>query len=244
MASSPSASPSDAASSGWRCAVHRGLPFTSTDTLCIHELFERRSRRPTSTKGWSRRPSRPSRRRATSATSSSGARAIMPSGVRSTSGSRGLRAPRSIAVRVGEQHRRGTGRRGRHRSPRRRDRCAAGSRGCARGRCAARGGRGSRRPRGRGSGLVSSPTLACTSERDHQVVDERRIGRRPGALQHEGEPGEHLPLVGLIVVEREHRLAVVGTCRAARAAAGRGRSGPSAARTAPGGSRRRGGSSR
>ena len=63
MASSPSARPRAAASSGWSWAVQRGLPFTSTDTLCIQELLERRSRRPISTKGWSRRPSRPSWRR-------------------------------------------------------------------------------------------------------------------------------------------------------------------------------------
>ena len=47
----PAASrPSRSASSGWTCRVQRGLPFTSTSTLCIHELFERRSRRPTSSR--------------------------------------------------------------------------------------------------------------------------------------------------------------------------------------------------
>ncbi len=49
--SAPSPTPSRAASSGWTCSVQRGLPFTSTWRLCIHELFERRSRRPTSTSG-------------------------------------------------------------------------------------------------------------------------------------------------------------------------------------------------
>ena len=59
-----------------------------------------------------------------------------------------------------------------------------------------------------GAGLVAHGRLH--QGRDHQVVDERRVGRGARALQHEREPGQHLPLVGLVLVEGEHRLAVVG----------------------------------
>ena len=38
----PSTTPSSAASSGLICKVQRALPLTSTSTLCIHELFDRR----------------------------------------------------------------------------------------------------------------------------------------------------------------------------------------------------------
>ena len=44
----PSTSPRRAASSGCTWAVQRAFPRTSTGRLCIHELFERRSRRPMS----------------------------------------------------------------------------------------------------------------------------------------------------------------------------------------------------
>ncbi len=107
-ASSPSASPSRAASSGWTCSVQRSGPETSRGRLCIHELLERSWRRPisTSASGSCSRPSA-SRSRGTSATIGSGASSIRPDGVRSTSGSRGASGPRSIAVRrrleVGER---------------------------------------------------------------------------------------------------------------------------------------------
>lgn len=48
-AGSPSTRPSRSASSGWTQAVQRGGPDTRAGRLCIQELFERRSRRPTST---------------------------------------------------------------------------------------------------------------------------------------------------------------------------------------------------
>src|SRR5262249_16095672 len=66
-----------------------------TSTLCIHELFDRRSRRPTSTIWPFRARVSESRRRATSPTTGSGASSIFPLGVRSTSGTRGCNGLRS-----------------------------------------------------------------------------------------------------------------------------------------------------
>ena len=58
------------------------------------------------------------------------------------------------------------------------------------------------------AGLVAHAPL--DHRRDHEVVDEAGVGRGPRALEHERQAREHLPLVGLVGVEREHGLAVVG----------------------------------
>ena len=79
-AASPSTSPRRSASSGWTWAVQRCLPLTSIGRLCIHELLERRSRRPTRTMPPLTGSASASCRRATSATSSSGASSILPLG--------------------------------------------------------------------------------------------------------------------------------------------------------------------
>ena len=47
------ATPSRDASVGCICRVHRSLPLTKTSMLCIHELFERKCRRPTRVNCWS-----------------------------------------------------------------------------------------------------------------------------------------------------------------------------------------------
>ena len=110
---------------GGRAAVQRGLPFTSTSTLCIHELFDRRSRRPTSTKPVVAAAVEAARRRATSARIGSGASSIIPSAVRRHVGQPGLerrRGRRRAGWRAAVE---GQARRARRRSPRRRARCAA-----------------------------------------------------------------------------------------------------------------------
>ena len=93
-ARSPSASPSRAASSGWMSSVQGSSPFISAGTLCIHELFERNSRRPIRAIAGAGRDM-PWRRRSRSATIGSGASSILPDGVRKTSGMRGCSGPRS-----------------------------------------------------------------------------------------------------------------------------------------------------
>ena len=96
--SAPSPTPSRAASSGCTWTVQRDFPFTNTWRLCIHELFERRSRRPTRTSGPPSRAagrSSTARSRPTSCTHASGAISMSPDGVRSTSGMRGCNGPRS-----------------------------------------------------------------------------------------------------------------------------------------------------
>ena len=86
-----------AASSGWTSSVQRSLPFTSTFTLCIHEFFERRWRRLTSTQavvgglGDARRAGAAGRRRCTRARGRCG-----PSGVHTISSARGTIGPRSM----------------------------------------------------------------------------------------------------------------------------------------------------
>src|SRR6185436_1939489 len=72
-AGSPCTSSRASVSSGWMCNVQRGLPFTSTSRLCIHELFDRRSRRPTRTSPSGVPCASAARNRATSATIGSGA---------------------------------------------------------------------------------------------------------------------------------------------------------------------------
>ncbi len=85
-----------AASSGCICKVHRFRPATRLSTLCIHELFDRKCRRPISRRpsGWlsSRRPSI----RSNSEKIGSAASSIRAEGVASRSGIRGSSAPRSM----------------------------------------------------------------------------------------------------------------------------------------------------
>ena len=99
VATPPSARPRRAASCGCTCRVQRGLPFTSTSTLCIHELLLRRWRRPTSSNSpasaWRAHSVCRSARRARSAISTGWFNSTMPDGVRSASGRRGWSGPKS-----------------------------------------------------------------------------------------------------------------------------------------------------
>ena len=86
--------------------MHRGLPFTSTYTLCIQELFDRRSRRPTSTNGCVAAAVE-----AVAQTGDVGEQQLRGEGdhavgVRSTSGSRGSSGTEVDAVRAGRAARR------------------------------------------------------------------------------------------------------------------------------------------
>ena len=160
-ARSPSLRPSRAASSGCTCSVQRSGPSRAAARLCIHELFERRWRRPTSTMPAVAR-ARPSaaRSRGDVGDDRLAARARpCPLGVRSTSGSRGCSGPRSMPC--GRPSRRAQS------VERRSRRVGAGAQHA--GRAAARAGRGAsvaeaaRRRRGRASGECSSATSRPTS---------------------------------------------------------------------------------
>ena len=199
--------PRRAASSGWMCSVQRGLPFTSTGRLCIHELFERRWRRPTSTSAVVEvAVEHALRRRATSASTGSGASSIIPLGVRSTSGRRGSSAPRSMPC--GEQLVERQAARGA-------EALAVGT--GAQHEVEEALGTGARRERGEdlvGVAAVDRARLVGDARVDQpadgEVVDHRRVGVGAHALEDERELGEDLPLVGLAGRELEDRRRVVG----------------------------------
>ena len=181
------ASPRRAASSGCTCAVQRGLPFASSGRLCIHELFERRSRRPIE------HAARPSPRRASAARrrgdvgddrlgrelDRARSACAAPPGCAAAAG-RGRRraARRSSASSVRR------GRRSRRRSRRRTGRCAASGRAGVRGRvrgspCASAAARAprpsTRRPASRRADLAPREL-----ERD-LLVERVDVGVGPGA---------------------------------------------------------------
>ena len=195
----PSARPSRAASSGWTWSVQRGLPFTSTSTLCIHELFERRSRRPTSTNVRSSGRSSDRPQPGDVGEDRLGGQLDLPAGVRSTSGSRGSSGPRSTPWGCGSTSRavEGSGRRAVRAEP---VAVGAGAQheveqalGAAR---AARAPRGAPRGRGRGRGRARRPPRCAT--RAPIIRSSTTAGRRrrpcPGRS---ARAGEHLPLVEL-----------------------------------------------
>ena len=87
------------ASYGCTCSVQRGRPFTSTSTLCIQELFERRSRRPTSTSGPSSAAAGPSRARSASSAVDVGDQGLVGELDRGRSACAGSRAAEARAAR-------------------------------------------------------------------------------------------------------------------------------------------------
>ncbi|CAB4698794.1 unannotated protein [freshwater metagenome] len=95
LAYPPFTRPNFAASSGCTVSVQRTLPLTNTLMLCIHELFERKCRRPTSVNWSGSGVVIAAARRSTSPMSGAAASSIRPDGVRKISGKRGSRAPKS-----------------------------------------------------------------------------------------------------------------------------------------------------
>ena len=91
----PSSRPSRAASAGLTSAMHRAAPLARTGRLCIQLLLPWSWRLPTITSSGVDR-SRSAAGRLRSSMSMAGASSIFPEGVRSTSGTRGSSAPRSI----------------------------------------------------------------------------------------------------------------------------------------------------
>ena len=224
-AGSPSTSPSRAASSGCTWAVQRCLPLTSIGRLCIHELFERRSRRPTRTMPPSAGSASASCSRATSATSGAGASSILPLGVRRTSGTRGSSGPRSIP-------------------------CGAASRSASVSAYGPAAQQQVEDPLGPDArldlgqqllgvaavdGRVRVGRLAARGLERHEAVDGGDVGVRPLAGDDAGEAQQRLPLGRHVGVGRQRRRRVVGHVAHGEAASARGRSASAAAARGRGG---------
>ena len=137
---------------GGRAACSAPCPSRARGRLCIHELFERRWRRPISTKaplalalGEAALAGARRRRRA-----APGASSIAPLSVASIAGSRDASGPRSTPCSAAAELRRARARTPRRRSGRRRARRAASDRRAAPARARSRGARAPRPRRRRG----------------------------------------------------------------------------------------------
>ena len=235
-AGAPSARPSRAASSGCTWSVQRSGPETSSSRLCIHELFERSWRRPTSTSPSASRAPRQRGAQPRDVGDDRGGRELDPAARRAQH----LGQPRLQRAEVDAV------RRGLEVGERQvvRDRRAAAGRAAARARAAAPARRAARVDVAPVQRRVRRGRLAPHQLAGHEPVERldvvgRRLPRRRGR-----QPQQRDPLVRHAGVRREHGRRVVGHVADRPAGRARGRSASAAAATARAGPRRRGASSR